>query len=284
MFENVAAIIPAGGCGDLGNGRPKVLEPLPNGRSVLAQVVAQVNKIGCDPTVVVANNYKFRRQIERHMSKQGLAVLFAHQHWRLGAAEAVAMGLEKLPERKLGCPDAQTDYKLFRIDHVLVVYADKPLWRAETLKQLVSLHLTVGAKVSMLSIPISEQTPEAISQYGRILRDERGHVQEVVERQDPEWNRAEQARSVNPCLFVFERDWLDQNLSKINPVCRDDGYTPEFWLPRLVNVASDNGDKIAELPFDTYDEALGVNTAEELELVRLVITKRLEEGRSYVER
>lgn len=259
MFDRVSAIIPAGGCGELnGRGIPKVLEELPNGRSILGQVLTTVMAAGIKTTVVVVNNYKFQERIEAHLEAEGFTahVTYALQHWRLGAAEAVAIGLEKLPDE---------------IESVLVAYADMPLWREVTLRCLIGLHLETQAKVSMVTIRLDERTPESIRKFGRIVKDTTGRIIDIVEPQDEIAFNSALASSVNPSLYLFDREWLGRNLHRLEAYSKGDGFPNEFRLPPLVLYASRDGVGVRELHLNDPLEALGVNTPADLEEVSKVL-------------
>ena len=61
---------------------------------------------------------------------------------------------------------------------VLVLYGDVPLLRRETLEELVGTARRYGC------LALVTATPPDATGYGRILRDERGHVIGVVEQKD----------------------------------------------------------------------------------------------------
>lgn len=75
--------------------------------------------------------------------------------------------------------------------------------------------------------------------------------------------------SVNPSAWVFDRYWLEKNIVLLRPHIIGDGYPPEFWLPDLVSLAYDQGEIINEVPLSEFWQAMGVNTTQELEEVRV---------------
>lgn len=257
-FTNVAAIVPAGGSGDL-DGMPKILHPLPNGRSILGQVLFTIKEVGFDTVVVVVNNYKFQEQTELHLLNEGFLdnLIFGSQHWRFGAGEAVAIGLEKLSANK--------------IDTIFVAFADMPMWKPETIKKLLETHRKTGGAVTLASIRLTESTPEIIKRYGRVLRNVSGEPIDIIEPHD-DIKDVSQVTTVNPSLYVFDRMWLYRNLHKVKPRERDDGYAAEIYLPPLVGIAHNDGAGVTEVPLDDPNEALGINAKEDLELVSRIMT------------
>ena len=61
---------------------------------------------------------------------------------------------------------------------VLVLSGDVPMIKAETLQKLIEHHNNAGAACSILSVRLENPTG-----YGRIIRDENGRFQKIVEQQ-----------------------------------------------------------------------------------------------------
>ena len=263
-FTRVAAIVPAGGSGDL-DGMPKILHPLPNGRSILGQVLFTIKTAGFKTVVVVVNNYRFQEQTELHLAEEGFSdsLIFGSQHWRFGAGESVAIGLEKLPANQ--------------IDTILVAFADMPMWKPETIKKLLEAHQEAGGAVTLASIKLTESTPETIKRYGRVLRNVNGEPIDIIEPEDDIKNASE-ITTVNPSLYVFDRRWLYRNLHKVQPRDRNDGFAAEIYLPPLVGIAHNDGAGVTEVPLEDPNEALGINTKEDLELVAKIMARSVGES------
>jgi bifunctional UDP-N-acetylglucosamine pyrophosphorylase/glucosamine-1-phosphate N-acetyltransferase len=172
----------------------------------------------------------------------------------LGAGDAVKSALPLL--REVGCRD------------FLVVYADMPLWRPETISALVLEHLREMPAITMATVALDSKA--ALRSYGRILRNEQGKIIGVVEPADA---TEEQLRTttVNPSLYVFRREWFAENIGRVRPRERGDGYPPEIYLPPLVALAHEQGQRVAEFPIQDPTETLGVNTLAELLAVRQIV-------------
>src|SRR5690606_9006000 len=113
---------------------------------------------------------------------------FVLQEEQLGTAHAVHQALDRLDEDALA----------------LILYGDVPLIRASTLEQLLKpVHENAMA---LLTCVMPDPTG-----LGRILRDERGHVQAIVEEKDA---TAEQrkVREINTGIMAIPvrklREWL----------------------------------------------------------------------------
>ncbi|TSA45218.1 hypothetical protein D4R52_02870, partial [bacterium] len=249
------------------NTKPKILEQLTQWSSMISKVVGTVVDAGIYTICIVVNGNKFRmfRQgVRDDLDDNGIRVTsldirFAHQHWRLGAAQAVELGLGMLP------PEIET---------VLVTYADMPLWRPETLTGLIKRHFSSKAKISLVSVRLTDTTPATVRRYGRVLRDATGMIVGIIEPTDPLSVDIKSVTTVNPSLYVIDRWWLDENLGDIPACDKGDGYPAEFHMPQLLQLAYKQKALVAELPLADHTEALGANTLEELVEVADILDER----------
>ncbi|MBI5529890.1 MAG: NTP transferase domain-containing protein [Candidatus Doudnabacteria bacterium] len=254
----VAAIIPAAGWGFFVPGFPKVLEQI-GGQTILETVLKTVFASGVvDEVVVVVNPNNYGPQIEKVCD--GLPVQIAYQQERTGAAGAVAVALPLVKH----------------CEHILVTYADMPLWRTNTMRELVIRHIGDGATVSMVTVALNGT--RRLERYGRVIFDEQGVPLAVFEPDElvsvnPEL--LERAKTVNPSLYAFDRDWLERYIPEIEPVSKD-GYTAERHLPKLIPMAYQQGRLMSTLLIKDETEALGVNTYPELVQAREILAQRQE--------
>ena len=155
----------------------------------------------------------------------------------LGTGHAVRVGLGALSKP---------------ITDVLVLAGDVPLLRDETLRHLLEIHATSGALVSLLTFHTSN--PEG---YGRVIRDSKGCVQEIVESQEctPEQAKIQEC---NAGVYVFRRAFLEQEIHHL----RNNNSKGELYLTDLVACAYG---KIPAAAWNVDEhEVMGVNTASEL--------------------
>ena len=152
---------------------------------------------------------------------------------------------------------------------VLVCYGDTPLIRSEMLAQVLVEHLTRRATVTFLTA----QT-ELPSDYGRIVRDARGQVREIVEVKRA---TAEQLRinEVNSGVYCFDRAWLWpvlQNLPR--------NASGEYYLTDLVAIAAAQERPIATVR-GTFDETIGINNRVQLAEAEQLLRRRILERHMY---
>ncbi|WP_033663894.1 sugar phosphate nucleotidyltransferase, partial [Bacillus cereus] len=92
----------------------------------------------------------------------------------------------------------------------LVICGDTPLITAETMEALLKYHEEAGAKATVLTAYIEEPAG-----YGRIVRNENGHVEKIVEHKDA--NEVELSiKEINTGTYCFDNKALFASLSKVS--------------------------------------------------------------------
>ncbi|WP_146592267.1 NTP transferase domain-containing protein [Puniceibacterium confluentis] len=142
---------------------------------------------------------------------------------------------------------------------VLVLYADTPLTRPETLKKLVGAPGVVAA--------LGFETPCPF-RYGRLILNDSGGLERIVESGDA--TEAEAAVTLcNSGVMAFDaegaRRWL--------PALTDDNCRNEYFLTDVVALARSEGGACAVVVCDA-DEALGVNSRAELAAAEAAFQRR----------
>lgn len=182
---------------------------------------------------------------------------YAMQDEQLGTGHAVLMAREEVDELN---PLPNT---------VLVCYGDTPLVSSEVLAQMLAEHHARQATVTFLT-----GMAELPSDYGRVVRDDRGRVREIVEvkRATPEQM---QIREVNSGVYCFERTWLWKELSRLprNPA-------GEYYLTDLVGIAGVQ-ERIVATVTGSLDETIGINDRVQLAEVEQLLRQRILKKHMY---
>lgn len=147
-------------------------------------------------------------QADVMMAHCGPSLLYAHQTEQRGTGHAVLSAAPLIADMK---------------GSVLILNADLPLLRAETLQRLVAKHSSSGAALSMLTAIVDD--PFA---WGRIIR-RNGAVAAIVEERDA--GAAERAvREVNVGVYCVSTDALLALLRQVTP----DNAQGEIYLTDIV--------------------------------------------------
>ena len=157
-------IILAGGKGKrMGGEKPKVLA-LFNGRLIIDYCLAPVGELGLltKPVVVVGFGAEMVKEY------LGGRAEYAIQSEQLGTSHAVL------------CAKNQVEGKA---ETVVVLYADHPNTKSETVRRLLDLHQKERPEITMmtLTVPDFAGVYSAFYGFGRVVRDENGKIRKIVE-------------------------------------------------------------------------------------------------------
>ena len=148
--------------------------------------------------------------------------------------------------------------------NVMIICGDTPLITGETLKKLVDTHVKSGNGVTVLSAILPDATG-----YGRIIRDQAGAFQKIVEQKD--CNEEEAAvKEINSGMYIFNSEALTASLGKLT----NDNAQGEYYLTDTIAISKGAGMKVGAVPVDNNDEILGVNTHLQLETAEKIMQER----------
>ncbi len=173
-----------------------------------------------------------------------------------------------LQEAQLGTGDAVKRVRPHlskTVDQVLVFCGDTPLLTPQTLTNLITLHQKQKATVSILTAYLEDPTG-----YGRIIRDQTGLVQKIVEEKDASFEEKE-IKEINSGVYVFERKFLFEALEEVRP----DNVQQEYYLTDVVEMAVKKGRRVAAYPVSDPTEILGVNSQRERARLEEIYQARL---------
>lgn len=250
-LNNVGVVILAAGKGKRMNAtsqQPKVLMPLA-GRPMISYLLDAIEKSlpQIKPVVVIAPDLQI---IARNL---GPRCQYVVQEEQRGTGHAVQTAQASL-----------RDYK-----HVLVLYGDHPFVSAECISKIISRHLQDEAALTLTTVKVLDfdEWRAGFSHFGRIVRDDNGQIQRIVEHKDAT-DDEKQITEVNPSYFCFNAQWLWGHL----PLLDCHNAQNEYYLTDLVELALKRDDKLTSLILDNPHEALGINTLEQLALAESIVT------------
>lgn len=178
--------------------------------------------------------------------------LFATQPEQLGTADAVLAAQSTVATLS----PAPT--------HLLIVPGDGPLLTTQTLQTLLKAARQSDSPLALLTT--HEPNPTG---YGRVVRDERGHIVAIVE----EKNATTQQRAIteiNTSIYCVNADWLWEHLPHVqrNPV------SGEYYLVDLVEMAAKQGYTIPAVSAP-LEEVMGVNDRVQLAQAESIMRRRV---------
>lgn len=204
---------------------PKVLHPIA-GKSMLGHVIDTARQLKPQSIQVVIGHGADK--VREQLAADDLS--FVLQAEQLGTGHAVAQALPKLSA-----------------DKVLILYGDVPLIEGDTLQRL--LGLVSDQQLGLLTVDLADPTG-----YGRIVRNEQGTVQAIVEHKDAsDAQRAIREGNTGILAVPGKRlgDWLGR-LSNSNA-------QGEYYLTDVIAMAVADGLVVATEQARDELEVLGAN-------------------------
>lgn len=206
----------------------KVLHPV-CGKPMVGHVVDTLNEIHVDRTVVVVGHGA--EAVQQYL---GDGLEYALQAEQQGTGHAVL----------------QTNQLLAGLEGTtIVICGDTPLVKADTLQIMLEQHREQGSAATILTVEMPNPTG-----YGRIIRDDAGHVVKIVEQKD--CTREEALISeINSGTYIFDNEKLFAALAQVT----NDNAQGEYYLTDVLHIMKAGGERIQAYCSNDVKESIGVN-------------------------
>ncbi|WP_417379255.1 NTP transferase domain-containing protein [Gimesia sp.] len=235
MSRPAAVILAAGKSTRMKSELPKVLHPV-LGRPMIEYVLDAARAANCEKLVVIVGHKadEVKAALAHHND-----IEFALQSEQKGTGHAVMMSAENLADHD---------------GPVLVLAGDTPLLKGSSLSRL--LELQAGNQAACV---VGTAITEANQGLGRIVRDTGGQFLRIVEQKDatPEEAAIEE---INTGCFAFDGRQLFSALQQLKP----DNSQAEYYLTDCAEILLKAGQTVKAFPVFDIQEAMGVNTQEQL--------------------
>jgi len=246
MGEVLPIILAAGKGIRMASSVPKVLHKL-LGRPILSYVIDAVRGLGLKRICVVVG---YRAEEVMKVFEQP-EIIFIEQREQLGTGHAL-----------MCCKEILSDIK----GDILVLNGDTPLITQNTLKRLIDIHKNEGSLITLVISKVKQP-----GEYGLIIRDKEGRIkgiEEVTER-----NKTKQSKEINAGIYCFKKDFLEKNI----PLIPKNEKKGEYYLTDLIKIASEKGEKIAEIEAP-FEEVIGINNRLDLAIATDILRKNILKG------
>jgi len=241
----LATIILAAGQGKrMKSDLPKVLHPI-DGKPMVHYVIDAAEVIGSEKIVLIIGHKK--ELVEE--SCKGRKVDFVTQAKQLGTGHAVMQTAPLFNNFK---------------GNILVLSGDVPLLTPNTLNSLIKIHQAENPLASLLTTEMDDPTG-----YGRIVRNSNGFVQKIVEHKDADAATL-QIKEINVGIYIFKSEQLFQTL----PLLKNDNNQGEYYLPDVVKIYVDRGEKVAAVLTPDVEDTHGINNIQQLKRAEQIILSR----------
>ncbi|MBC1827569.1 bifunctional UDP-N-acetylglucosamine diphosphorylase/glucosamine-1-phosphate N-acetyltransferase GlmU [Listeria seeligeri] len=247
MSKRYAVVLAAGQGTRMKSKLYKVLHPV-CGKPMVEHVVDQISTLDVDKVVTIVGHGA--EKVQEHLAGKSE---FVKQEEQLGTAHAVLQARAALAEK-----DGVT----------LVVCGDTPLIEASTMEALLKYHHEKRAKATILTTVIEDPTG-----YGRIIRDDLGIVEKIVEHKDAT-EKEQRISEINTGTYCFDNKALFEALEKVS----NDNVQGEYYLPDVIKILKDSDEVVAAYRMESFEESLGVNDRIALAEASKLMQRRINEN------
>ncbi len=269
-IPGLGVIVMAAGLGKrMKSNQVKVLHHVAGRPMVLYAVDVALQLAGHRIVVVVGHQSdRVRQVIESGIAGRpgSKAVSIVEQAEQLGTGHAV---MQSRPAFCRGDEVHPTNY--------LILNGDTPLLKEETARELLRVHQSQGATVTILTATLDDP-----SGYGRVIRRQSGGYQQseitssdvlkIVEDRDA--TSVERAtKEINVGTYVVSGEFLFDALDKLEPRNAQN----EYYLTDIVRMAVAQGRCVAAVTLEDPEEGLGVNTRQQLAAAEQVVRQQIRE-------
>ena len=240
-MPDLSVIILAGGLGKrMQSELPKVLHCL-HGKPLLVHVLESAMKLTPKMIYVIVGKYEpiIRETLSKYLDIDGLC--FVNQPEALGTGHAILCARPYL-------------LKQSRDDQVVILSGDVPLLQSSTIQSMMVENSPVTLMTSTVEMPKG---------YGRIICDENGNFEKIVEEKDCS-DAQREIQVINAGIYAFRIGLLCDYL----PMITNENAQEEYYLTDIFEIIRQKECmKMAmyHLPKEQNLEITGINTKEQLE-------------------
>jgi bifunctional UDP-N-acetylglucosamine pyrophosphorylase/glucosamine-1-phosphate N-acetyltransferase len=244
-MKPLAAVILAAGKGTRMHCKtPKVIQPVA-GRPMILYALELAKTLQASPIVVVVG----------HQAEHITPLLPDHGCQTVEQTEQLGTG-HAMRQTEAILKDFPGD--------VLVLHADVPLLRADTLQRLVQTHQSSGATATLLTAVMAEP-----GRLGRVVREASGQVVRIVEALDA--NEAERGiREINTGTYCFQARFVYAALHDLTA----NNVKREYYLTDVIGAACRSEFPVQAVQTDDWREAIGVDSKADLARAEFVIRQQ----------
>ncbi len=246
-MKEIRAIVPAAGKGKrlqkISGDMPKAMFRV-NNRPMLEVVLENLNFIKPEDIYIVVGYGK-----EKVMEYFGDRHCYTEQTEQLGTGHAV-----------MTCAEAFKDFE----GTVLITFGDMPLFRRDEMLKMCLQHQENGADCTLMTA----ENPN-LTLWARVLRDERGAFNAIVEGKDCTPEQA-QIRELFSGVMAFN----SQSLFRVLPMVGCENVQKEYYVTEVPELMVKQGMKVETYFTKDGDDLRGINTPEDLEVCERILMER----------
>jgi bifunctional UDP-N-acetylglucosamine pyrophosphorylase/glucosamine-1-phosphate N-acetyltransferase len=224
----------------------KVLHPV-CGKPMVRHVIDELKQIGADQIITVVGHGA--DEVKNELKGDSEFVL---QEQQLGTAHAVMQARDLLQDKE---------------GLTLVVCGDTPLLKADTIQAMIDYHISNHSKATILTAVAEDPTG-----YGRVIRNEQGYVEKIVEHKDAS-DKEKAVKEINAGTYCFDNASLFRALQKVT----NNNAQNEYYLPDVIGILKDAGQTVTAFRTNDFTEIFGINDRVALAQAGKIMQQRINE-------
>ncbi len=251
MFDALACLVLAAGKGTrMYSDDPKVLRPI-LGHPMLHYVYRALEPLfGEDILTVVGFG---RDRVESAFPEK--ADRFVVQEEQLGTGHAFMTALDAIKKRNA--------------EYCLVMNGDTPLAPTETLEDFLDDAMESQADIAFLSVMLDDA-----GAYGRVVRDEEGKLQAIIEAKDYDFRvHGPETGEINSGIYLLRLSAVEPLLDLLS----NENKSGEYYITELIGFGVEKGLRVEGIACGNDEFLLGVNNPRELLEAELVFQQLINE-------
>jgi bifunctional UDP-N-acetylglucosamine pyrophosphorylase/glucosamine-1-phosphate N-acetyltransferase len=200
----------------------------------------------------------------KQIDVEEIVVVIGHQ------AEQVKAYLKDTVDYAVQMPQSGTGHAVMQVQtlrdkdgETLILYGDCPCITPETMEKI----FTHNSDCSMTVLTAELDDPQ---KYGRVVRDENGNIEKIVEFKDCT-PRQLAIKEINTGIYCVKTQQLFEHLDEIT----NDNSQNEYYLTDLIEIFNSHGLSVQALPVEDVDEVMGVNDRYDLLEAQRWMQKRI---------
>jgi bifunctional UDP-N-acetylglucosamine pyrophosphorylase/glucosamine-1-phosphate N-acetyltransferase len=246
MIQDATVVILAGGQGTRMKSRMAKVLHRAGGKALVEHAIDTAKGVAPADRIFVVVGYQ-ADAVRAVAEAAGVGSI--HQKEQLGTGHAVMCGEDQLAG--LG-------------GVLIVLNSDCPMIQPGTVARLVDLYRETGAGAAMITTDLEDATG-----YGRIIREQDGDVQAIVEHKaaTPEQHSV---REINAGFYCFDAAAFWKHVHEL----RTDNPAGEYYLTDMIAILLKAGHRVTALKIADSSELLGINNRVELAAVDKIMRDR----------
>jgi len=232
--------------------KPKPLVEVKN-RPMFHHIIDKIRNITGEIDIVMVIREENLSEFESEMKNLG-NVKYVFQNEQLGTANALKCALEVIDDK----------------DDLLIMYADTVLIRESSIAGMINTHISRNNALTFLSGITQQKYPYAL------VERENGKIKKLEERKIPDYDPPYEYY-VGP--LIIDSEIAKKEIENVKP----HHETGEYYIPDLINIIAESGNKVDCFKSLDESEYLGINNSEDLKKAEYQLSMREIENLSIME-